>query len=59
MNVGDRVRITTAPWRGEQGIIENIDGAYHIVRRDGCFHPDNVIELYPNEFEKIGATATP
>ena len=52
-NVGDRVRLITKPWIGEQGIVEEIDGAYHIVRRDGCFHPDNVIEVYPCEFENL------
>ncbi len=53
MSVGDRVCITTAPWQGEQGTIESINGEYHIIRRDGCTHPDNVIELYPCEFEAL------
>jgi hypothetical protein len=55
MSVGDRVTIKTAPWKGEQGIVESIDGANHIVRRDGCFHPDDVIELYPNEIKAIAS----
>lgn len=53
MTVGDRICIKVAPWKGEQGIIESINGYYHIIRRDGCFHPDNVIELYPNEFKEM------
>ena len=57
MKVGDRVKIITAPWQGEQGVVEAINGAYHIVRRDGCNHPDNVIELYPCEFESMVSAA--
>lgn len=51
--VGDRVKVTTAPWAGTLGVIESIDGAYHIVRLDTSKHPDDVRELYPNEFEVI------
>lgn len=50
--VGDRVRVTTAPWAGTLGTIEHIDGAYHLVRFDTSKHPHDVHELYPNEFEK-------
>ncbi len=49
--IGDRVRVTTAPWAGQLGVIERIDGAYHIVRLDSSDHEDDVQELYPNEFE--------
>ena len=52
-SVGSRVRVTTAPWAGELGTIENIDGAYHLVRFDSSKHPDDVKELYPNEFETL------
>ena len=51
ISVGDRVRITTPPWVGDLGTIEHIDGAYHDVRRDASEHPDDVLELYPCEFE--------
>ena len=51
--VGDRVKVTTAPWAGTLGTIESIDGAYHIVRFDSSEHPDDVKELYPNEFEVV------
>ena len=51
MKIGDRVKVTTAPWTGELGTIENIDGAYHLVRLDSSKHPSDVKELYPNEFE--------
>ena len=53
MRVDDRVRVTTAPWAGQLGTIESIDGAYHIVRLDSSAHEDDVQELYPNEFEKL------
>jgi transcription antitermination factor NusG len=51
--VGDRVRVTTAPWAGTLGTIESVDGAYNIVRLDTSEHPDDVQELYPNEFEVV------
>lgn len=44
------VRVTTAPWEGERGIVESVDGAYHIIRLDSSQHPEDVQELYPNEF---------
>ena len=53
MKIGDKVRVTTAPWAGELGTIESIDGASHLVRLDTSEHPDDVRELYPNEFEVI------
>jgi hypothetical protein len=49
----DIVRVTTAPWAGELGVIESRDGAYHIVRLDSSKHPEDVQELYPNEFEVV------
>jgi hypothetical protein len=48
--VEDVVRVTTAPWEGERGIVEDVDGGYNIVRLDSSKHPDDVQELYPNEF---------
>jgi hypothetical protein len=48
--VEDIVRVTTAPWAGQRGIVESVDGAYNIVRLDTSQHPDDVQELYPNEF---------
>ncbi len=48
--VEDVVRVTTAPWAGQRGIVERVDGAYNIVRLDTSQHPDDVQELYPNEF---------
>ncbi len=53
LSPGGRVRVTVIPWAGELGTIESIDGAYHIVRLDSSKHPDDVQELYPNEFEVI------
>ncbi len=53
MIVGDRVVVTTAPWVGALGTIENISGAYHTVRFDSSEHPDDVKELYPNEFKLV------
>lgn len=53
MRIGDKVRVTTAPWAGELGTIESIDGASLLVRLDTSEHPDDVKELYPNEFEVI------
>lgn len=53
MRVGDKVRVTTAPWAGELGTIESIDGAYHVIRFDTSEHPDDVKELHPNEFDVI------
>ena len=53
IGIGGRVEVTTAPWAGEFGTIESIDGAYHIVRLDSSKHPDDVKELYPNEFRVI------
>jgi hypothetical protein len=57
MKVGDRIQITTAPWQGEQGVIESVNGAYHLVRRDGV-HPDDIIELYPNEMRLVNKAAS-
>ena len=57
--VGDRVRVTTAPWEGALGTIEDIDGGYHIVRFDTSEHPDDVHELYPNEFEILPRKMAP
>ncbi len=48
--VEDVIRVTTAPWAGQRGIVESVDGAYNIVRLDTSQHPDDVQELYPNEF---------
>ncbi len=53
MKIADRVKVTTAPWAGQLGTIESIDGEYHIVRLDSSAHKDDVQELYPNEFEKL------
>lgn len=54
MNTGDRVRVTIAPWAGQLGTIESIDGEYHSVKLDSSTHKDDVQELYPCEFETIG-----
>lgn len=35
-----------------QGVVENIDGAYHTIRVVNNFNYDRV-ELYPNEFKLI------
>ncbi len=51
MRKGDRVRITTAPWVGELGVIERVNGGYHIVRMDKSEHKDDVHEFYANEIE--------
>ena len=48
--VDDIVRVTVKPWVDQRGIIESINGAYNIVRLDSSRHPDDVRELYPNEF---------
>ena len=45
-----RVRVTTPPWTDQLGTIESVDGAYNIIRLDSSQHPDDVQELYPNEF---------
>jgi hypothetical protein len=51
MRKGDRVRVTTAPWAGELGVIEHVNGGYHIVRMDKSVHKDDVHEFYANEIE--------
>ena len=48
--VEDVVRVTVEPWVDQRGIVESVDGAYNIVRLDSSQHPDDVRELYPNEF---------
>ena len=49
----DIVRVKTPPWTGQAGIVESVDGAYHTIRLDTSAHHEDVIELYPNEFEVI------
>ena len=49
--VGDRVRVTVPPWVGALGTIENINGAYHVIRLDTFRLAVGVHELYPCEFE--------
>lgn len=54
MEVGDRVKIIGHPSKaGELGTIEHIDGAYVLIRPDSSRHPDDVLELYPGEFEVL------
>ena len=50
----DVVEVTTPPWKGQTGIVESVNGAYHIIRLDTSKHYEDVIELYPNEFEVTG-----
>ncbi len=48
-----RVRVTVNPWFDEEGTIIHTDGAYYIIRLDSSKHVDDVLELYPAEFEEI------
>jgi len=44
MRKGDRIRVTTAPWVGELGVIEHVNGGYVNVRMDKSTHKDDVQE---------------
>ncbi len=50
MQVGDRIRCTVPPWKGEKGIIEHIDGGYIDIRLDSSECKEDIHELYPSEF---------
>lgn len=52
-NVGNIVKVTIPPWIDAIGVVESEDGAYIIIRLDTSAHPDDILELYPNEFEVI------
>ena len=51
MRKGDRVRVTTAPWIGELGMIEHVNGGYVNVRMDKSTHKDDVHEFLWGEIE--------